>query len=101
MSLVAAKDLWFVGDEFLQRIHGTFDTIRLQALRKETQMPYLHDQYNVKYYWKSATSFNQRRIINSLIEGINEHTLLPRFIVITPNSDVLRQMAYYNFGVSK
>ena len=65
--------------------------------------PYIYDYYNVDYNWKSLSSGIHSpigRIVNSLIDAINGNATLPRFIVFTPDVDVLRAMAYYQFGAS-
>ena len=100
----AKESVWFVGDHFLrsnfQAYAGMFQQVKvIDGLYK----PYVYDYYNVDFYWKSLSSRIHSpigRVINSLIDAINGHATLPRFIVFTPDVDALRAMAYYQFRAS-
>ena len=66
-------------------------------------MPYLFDYYNV--VGKAMTdSFSTRnglaRIINPLVDALNSAVRLPRFVIVIPDWDILRDMKLMRFGVS-
>ena len=49
------------------------------------------------YVMTSATA----RILNSLIDGLNENNRLPRFLLIALDKDVIGDLKMFDFGVSK
>ena len=78
--------------------------MRNEAYKSSKRSPYIHDNYNVRAYWKSTPSTTIKsvigRIYNSLVEALNNNIRLPQFILVIPGRDILRKAAFYNFGAS-
>ena len=58
-------------------------------------MPYLYEFYNVFGFTQLASSGVRSvlaRVINSLIEGLNERPQLPRYVVVMLDKDVIDEI---------
>ena len=90
------NDLWIVGDEFVQDTHNTLQTLLYQAVKnRQKASMYLQEHYNVHMYFKNASNgvkWAIGRIINSLIEAINEHHRLPKLILIMIDKDIVNEL---------
>ena len=104
VNQVAQQDVWIVGDHFLKEVFNSFEAIVQQSIRNERRaMPYLHDYYNVKPFWRNFTNSSTEaipRFFNSLIDAINESNFLPRFITFIPDADLLHDIPFFGFGSS-
>ena len=103
-DVFAWKDVWIVGDQFLQTMYGTLTAMKNQAYKSNKKALYIHDYYNVKAYWKYSPSMTITstiaRISNGLVEALNDSVKLPRIILFLPGSDILCKAAFYNIGAS-
>ena len=68
-------------------------------------IPYLFNNYNVDAFHPgiigSSTNSPLTRILNSLVYAVNKHHLLPRFIIMITDWDIIKAINYYDFGISK
>ena len=92
----ALFDTWVIGDTFTQDLAQSYEAIRLKAekCRKNDlePVPYLLQYYNVKFFYKRLSVSVRRtigRILNSLIEALNEEHKLPRFLVVIIDKDII------------
>ena len=113
-NIRAQKSTWFVADIFLKEIFDTYTSMRDKALHEQkvkgknqakVVVPYMYHHYNVERFTTgnitSMSSSPLARILNNLIEAVNEYQILSRFIVIVPDLDILKSIKHYDYGVSK
>ena len=115
-SVKAIKDLWFVGDLFINDIYYTLAEAN-QCYKKDndTQL-YLYSQFNVQGFVSNPlTKIKEApaRLVNSLIHALNEKPVqdregryvgaaqfLPRFIIIIVDWDIVKHIGHFKFGMS-
>ena len=103
-----------MGDLFLKEVFDSFVSMRDKALHEQKMVgkshstaiiPYMFRYYNVKKFIPgniaSMSTSPVARILNNLIKAVNENQLLPHFIIIVPDWDILKSIKYYDYGVSK
>ena len=105
----AIFNVWFVGDQFIKDVHNTYKAIIDQTSSKSTTKktdppPYTQEQFNVRMYYKQFTSgvrYAATRMINSLLDALNEQDRLPKYLVIVPDKDLLYDIDVFEFGAHK
>ena len=103
-SIRAQRNAWLIEDEFLKKNYGAFPALRAAALQDNEQpAPFIFSNYNVSTFTANDRSVRSifARILNCLIDSLNKYHLLPRFIVMIPEWDILKHLNYYEFGISK
>ena len=65
------------------------------------EWPFVYQNYNVQVFFKSSLRPDPcvAKVLNSLMEGLNSTPKLPKYIFVVPDSDVIEDTAYYDFGV--
>ena len=94
--------MWFLGDAALKDWFTTFASMHKQAVEKNQPQPYLFAYYNLDHLYSNQMSDNRSllaRIINALIDKLNEHSHLPRYIVILIDKDLILNAQVFDFGV--
>ena len=89
--------MWVIGDDF---VHGTFT----QHVTKNTEVQFfMKEHFNVKELSSNTLHGGNilNRIYNCIIRGINVQILLPKLIVIVPDSDMIKNISYDAFGLSR
>ena len=70
----AYQDIWLVGDTFLKDIIRSLQSMKASANRtsgKETL--FIYQEFNVKHYYSNSAAYKAvARIVNAVIDGINE-----------------------------
>ena len=60
----------------------------------------MEDYFNVSTYFKALTAGNVlTRLVNSLIDAVNEHDHLPKILIFIIICDLLQDMDVYNIGI--
>ena len=70
---------------------------------KDKQIPFIYCQYNIFYFFSSATTHITNilmKMLNATIEGFNRCDHLPRFIVFMPDEDILLSLNHSTYGIS-
>ena len=91
-NVKALFDMWFLGDNFLQDLAQTYETIRQKAEHSNDNKTFLLQYYNVKNIYKKLSVGVKRtaaRVINSLIDTLNQENKLPHFLVVILDKDVI------------
>ena len=97
-SIEAVHDIWFVGDAFLRETFNRFqEMINLAKLNTKNWQPYLLEYYNIKSFYAPAKIWQENdsatsRILNKLIDALNENNRLPKFICILPDRDIINNI---------
>ena len=68
--------------------------------------PYLFANYNMNAFMSGAITSSlihnpMVRFVNCFAEALNRFHLLPRFMVIIPDQDIIKAINYYDYGISK
>ena len=103
-KVVVLSDLWFVGDKFVNDNYHTMSAMTTVAKMNKADPLYVFDYYNVKCFTSNPLShvcLLLARLVNNVIKALNnkECVLLPRFIVIIPDWDILKFLDYNTYGV--
>ena len=90
-----------MGDQFLKDIQDLLFAIRhAGALKKPKIIPYVFQQFNVRVFYPNDGISNVIcRFINALVDALNNHAHLPKFILIIPYRDILAGV-YRESGMS-
>ena len=90
-NVQAIFDIWILGDEFVKEVFSEFESIKLKA-KKDRNIPplYIQEYYNViPYYVTSGVPNVAARLVNSLVEALNERDRLPKFIIVMIDRDLI------------
>ena len=84
-----------------ESIH-TLNIMKTGAQIAGTSKLYLHESYNIDSYYQTFNNGVRglTRIINSLIEALNEHDHLPKYIIFIPDRDIIGAMGNFNFTIA-
>ena len=93
-------DIWFVGDEFVKNNLGALHELRALAYQKGNPLPYIFQFYNIHGFYTLSAVRGITRMINPLIEGINEQPRLPKYIVMVPDVDILMALRSQNIAAA-
>ena len=105
--VLALKDLWFVGDHFLRETYGVLQDLKTQLTRKPTpanDQLHIYQFYNVVLYFASAASRVKSllaRVLNSVIEGLNNKERLPKYVVVLLDKDLIENLDYFDYGIAE
>ena len=100
----AFKDLWIIGDKFLNEIYHALPAIKLAAKEADEKTPYIYNQFNIKCYTSKPQSGNSSipaRLVNCMIKAMNELEKLPRIILIIPDWDILKFLDFNMYGIEE
>ena len=74
-------------------------------MNKKTQQIYINEYYNARGLYANSTSgglgYATARIINALIEGLNTFEYLPKYLIVIPDLDVIKDVKEFDFGIYK
>ena len=103
-DIIAASDVWLVGDSFLREIFPSLQALRAKAVLDKNPKLYVYEYYNIIPRY-SATNSNIRsttaRIFNEIVTALNERTRLPRYIIMVLDKEFLEAADHNNFGVQR
>ena len=88
--------MWVIGDDF---VHGTF----AHHVTTNTEIEFfMKEHFNIKELSSNALHGGNvmNRLYNCVVRGINEQILLPKLIVIIPDSDMIKNITYDAYGLS-
>ena len=99
-NLPALFDMWIIGDNILRDLAQTYELIKTKAEKmKPANRPYLLRYYNVMTQYVQSSSIARLapgRILNSLIDLINEKKRLPRFLIVIIDKDILNDVNVFD-----
>ena len=90
----AKEDIWFIRDTFLKDSIDALFALKKAAIVKKQPKPYIFQFYNIsRHYVVMASAIKGiARLLNPLIHGMNEESILPKMVVIVLDVDMLRYM---------
>ena len=92
------RDLWIVGEGFLRSIYGMLQHLKTEAIAANESIPYMYQQIHVHPFYQTSNGTAQgtlHKILNSVIEGLNESNKLPHYILILVDRDIILQLDYF------
>ena len=89
-------DAWIIGDRTLKSVGGELTNMRDLSRMKDSniQIPYLYEYYNVHIYTQIASvgvKSVMARVLNALMEGVNHHPWLRRFLIVMLDTDLIAE----------
>ena len=78
-----------MGDHFLKDSVDALYARRKAALKRNKSPPYLFDHFNVRSFYKCAGAKGVNRMLYPLVEALNEHPKLPKYIIFFPDKDII------------
>ena len=117
-SVSPLESIWYVGDIFLEKVYSVLqEMINTSMLNHNhtvsgsncspedddstTKKLFLHDYFNNHHFADATSEVAIGRIINALIIGMNENHILPKFLLIIPDTDIIDDVNIYEFGAHK
>ena len=94
----AIQDTWVIGDEFLKDCEKLLTALAKSASARHTSQPFLCGCFNVKVYYANFATRGLARILNCLVEALNERYKLAKYILVIPDKDIIAQLKSYNIG---
>ena len=97
----AVRDIWLIGDSFLAEIHPVLNEMSREKDDAESSVPYMYKFFNVSCFVTNPLCVERSkltRILNALIEALNQCKTLPRLIVMLPDTDLIEQIDLVNPG---
>ena len=77
--------------------------MRAKAVAASRDQPYLYQYYNIFGYYLSPLNTTVRvgiaRILNAFIEGLNDRDILPKYVIIIPDKDIIAASAPSVFNI--
>ena len=76
--------------------------MRAEAVNKGKTAPYLFSYYNVSTFSSSDKEIRNPmvRMLNNIIESLNKYHVIPRFVVLIPDWDLVRFLNFREFGIN-
>ena len=102
--VMAIKDTWFVGDQFINDTFHAFPAMYNESKLAKTRKPYLYDYYNVKCFSTNLLSTVRNilaHLVNALIKALNNNDKIPRFIIVVPDSDIICSINVFDLGTKR
>ena len=89
----AYHDIWFVGDNFLKEMQGALFALCNKAVKDRKDIPYIFKYFNVSAHYSNKGLRNGiNRMLDPLVDAMNEYKRLPKYIVMVPDKDLLTQI---------
>ena len=90
--------MWIIGDHFLHEIFPSMQALKTQSTTvaasnsSKITRPFLYKYYNLLPFYPSPgnlTRSTPARFFNQLIQGPNDKTELPKYIILVPDIDLI------------
>ena len=103
-NIKAVRNMWFIGDSFLQDIFATFSSIRREAIITNRSQPFAYAYFNPTAFYQGSNVNGIKnilaRILNSFIEALNRNESLPSYIMVILDKDIIKNINHFNYGIS-
>ena len=109
--MVAVKDLWIIGDDYINEIYHAFPALNAEAKKskaegKDAKPPYCFSFYNVHCFTSNPASTTTTasvpaRLVNCLIKALNKNNYLPCFVIVIPDWDLLKFFNHTSFRITE
>ena len=100
IPVMAWKDLWIIGDQFIHQIYHTLQELNVTTKLKKGNIPYIYDMYNVKCFTANPLSEIKNVaacLVNALTKALNDAEKLPRLIIVAPDWDLINYINIEHF----
>ena len=94
-----------MGDLFINQIFHMLPATNTQNRLEKKPLLYIYDNFKVKSFATNPvkpTTVEQSiaRLINALINGLNENTYLPSLILVIPDWDIIQGIRSVSYGIA-
>ena len=99
---MAICDVWVIGDTFLREALPVLQSIKTQAVENHTIKPFLYEYYNLIPLFASSNSYTKSFIaktFNKLVAKMNNRTMLPKYMIIALDKDIIENLKQDDFGI--
>ena len=98
----ALREIWLVGDIFLWDSFAILQRLKIDAGSTNRPPPYIYDYYNVSVWYPGTSTIKQciTRIYNAFISALNKSPLLPKYVLIIPDCDIILGTKF-DYGMSR
>ena len=83
-------------------MYPTLQNLKSEANIERSTQPYMYDFFKVIPLYMSSNGSadgSLQRIYNAVVEGLNEHVRLPRYVLFFPDCDLIVHTNYFTYGV--
>ena len=96
-KIPAYEKVWVIADDFGYRSYE-------EHYKKQRKQAYLKDHFDITAVVNGKfTSTNPStigRLSNALVSMINKQELLPKYVIIVPDDDIIKSLKHRNYGIS-
>ena len=99
---MAICDVWVIGDTFLREALPVLQSIKTQAAENNTIKPFLYEYYNLIPLFTSSNSYTKSfiaKIFNKLVAEMNNRAMLPKYMIIALDKDIIENLKQDDFGI--
>ena len=82
------RDVWIAGDSFLISMFSKLQALNSSAVSTNKTRPFIYEMYNVSA-WTGSGKKCITRIVNALVAALNEKTILPKYILMVIDRDII------------
>ena len=101
MVAKAYETVWLVGDDFMTRHYGEHF---LMSDNKTIKDCFTKQNYDVRAFMSNQFTSNNRnvlsRIRNCFVKGVNDNYLLPKYIFLILDNDIIKTVEFDKYGTS-
>ena len=97
-EITAWRDLWIIGDDFINEIFHELQRVHEEAGDKNRQDLFIYDYFNVKCFTPNPLSMLKNvtaRLVNAFVKALNENNRMPSFILVIPDWNLPKFINFY------
>ena len=88
-NVEAFYDVWILGDNFAKEASPSLQALKRKSIASKLPLPYIFQHFNVCEY-QAGTGFSGiAHMIHPLVQALNNHFRLPKYIIMMPDKDIL------------
>ena len=100
-KIPARNSIWIISDEFGNNSFEEY--FKQRQLENNGNDNYMNENFEVTGYVTSRFGSNPSgigRLRNSLVHAITKQVLLPKYVVLVPDNNIIKMLNHYRFGMS-
>ena len=102
----AQKEVWFIGDQFVNDTYHAVKEIQVAAKGNWKDTLYIHREYEINCFTSNPLSMEKNilvHLLNAFIKALNdkECVKLPRLVVFIPDWDIVKYLSFYKTGAKR
>ena len=92
--------MWIVGEGFLKSSFATLQTMKTSL--DSQNWPYIYQHFQIKPFYQTGSGSavgTIHKLYNSLVEALNKSHILPHYILVIPDRDIILQLDFFALGI--